>query len=61
MVERKKNCFVCCFSHEGRTWYTAHRGRLWIAATAKTPKTAEIEEMENHYRFQYKGEIVCQN
>lgn len=36
--------------HEGRTWYTSHRGRLWIAATAKVPTREEIKEQENTYR-----------
>ncbi|XP_067003782.2 activating signal cointegrator 1 [Anabrus simplex] len=36
--------------HEGRTWYTAHRGRLWIASTAKTPVQEEIREIEHVYR-----------
>lgn len=36
--------------HEGRTWYTSHRGRLWIAATAKVPTQEEIKELENMYR-----------
>ncbi|XP_012275721.1 activating signal cointegrator 1 isoform X2 [Orussus abietinus] len=35
---------------EGRTWYSAHRGRLWIAATAKVPSLAEISTVENTYR-----------
>lgn len=37
-------------SHEGRTWYTSHRGRLWIAATAKVPTQEEIREQEHMYR-----------
>lgn len=36
--------------HEGRTWYTSHRGRLWIAATSKPPTDQEIKEIENLYR-----------
>ncbi|KAK7116658.1 activating signal cointegrator 1-like isoform X2 [Littorina saxatilis] len=44
--------------HEGRSWYTAHRGRLWIAATAKAPSTQEIEEMENHYRQLYQDPYI---
>lgn len=49
--------FLCwCFSHEGRSWYTVHRGRLWIAATAKAATTEEIAELENHYRSFYKGQ-----
>ncbi|KAL8561300.1 hypothetical protein ACOMHN_047155 [Nucella lapillus] len=44
--------------HEGRSWYTAHRGRLWIAATAKVPCAEEVTEMERHYRLQYQdGEV----
>ncbi|XP_045216561.1 activating signal cointegrator 1-like [Mercenaria mercenaria] len=41
--------------HEGRTWYTAHRGRLWIAATAKAPDPAEISELEHMYKTIYKN------
>ncbi|XP_055869636.1 activating signal cointegrator 1-like isoform X2 [Biomphalaria glabrata] len=40
---------------EGRTWYTAHRGRLWIASTTKAPTTDEIKEMESIYSHIYKG------
>ncbi|KAK0175370.1 hypothetical protein PV327_009124 [Microctonus hyperodae] len=36
--------------HEGRTWYSAHRGRLWIAAAAKIASTEEITALEQHYR-----------
>lgn len=32
--------------HEGRTWYSAHRGRLWIATAAKIPTEEEIREVE---------------
>ncbi|XP_063782427.1 activating signal cointegrator 1 isoform X2 [Pseudophryne corroboree] len=35
---------------EGRTWYSAHRGRLWIAAAAKRPSPQEISELEATYR-----------
>ncbi|XP_044063187.1 activating signal cointegrator 1 isoform X2 [Siniperca chuatsi] len=41
---------------EGRTWYTSHRGRLWIAAAAKTPTPQEIAEVEAMYRRIYKKE-----
>ncbi|XP_060553293.1 activating signal cointegrator 1-like [Ruditapes philippinarum] len=41
--------------HEGRTWYTSHRGRLWIAATAKSPDPAEIANVEQMYKTVYKG------
>lgn len=35
---------------EGRGWSTDHRGRLWIAATAKPPLPQEIEELESFFR-----------
>ncbi|XP_032417404.1 activating signal cointegrator 1 isoform X2 [Xiphophorus hellerii] len=41
---------------EGRTWYTSHRGRLWIAAAAKKPTAQEIAEVEQMYRHIYKKE-----
>ncbi|XP_063229432.1 activating signal cointegrator 1 [Bacillus rossius redtenbacheri] len=37
--------------HEGRTWYTPHRGRLWIAAGSKVPNPQDITEFENVYRI----------
>ncbi|KAJ8884242.1 hypothetical protein PR048_016099 [Dryococelus australis] len=37
--------------HEGRTWYTPHRGRLWIAATVKVANLQDIAELENTYRI----------
>ncbi|XP_045777560.1 activating signal cointegrator 1 [Maniola jurtina] len=36
--------------HEGRTWYTSHRGRLWIASTAKAPDHSVVRAVENQYR-----------
>ena len=44
--------------HEGRSWYTAHRGRLWIASTAKPANPDEVKELENFYRHHIKGEIL---
>lgn len=41
--------------HEGRTWYTAHRGRLWIAATAKPVDSETVREMEEFYKKHYNG------
>ncbi|CAB4033607.1 Hypothetical predicted protein, partial [Paramuricea clavata] len=35
---------------EGRSWYTTHRGRLWIAATAKQPDQENLKQMEAYYR-----------
>ena len=43
-------CVVLCCRHEGRTWYTPHRGRLWIAATAKAATPQEIHAVESQYR-----------
>ncbi|CAG5030015.1 unnamed protein product [Parnassius apollo] len=39
--------------HEGRTWYTNHRGRLWIASTAKPPDHNVVRALENQYRVLY--------
>lgn len=41
--------------HEGRTWYTSHRGRLWIAATAKPADSEEVQRVEDFYRRLYAG------
>ncbi|XP_068169497.1 activating signal cointegrator 1 [Antennarius striatus] len=41
---------------EGRTWYTSHRGRLWIAAAAKKPTPLEIAEVEAMHRHIRKKE-----
>ncbi|XP_011869583.1 PREDICTED: activating signal cointegrator 1 [Vollenhovia emeryi] len=37
-------------THEGRTWYSSHRGRLWIASAAKVPSSEEISNMKHVYR-----------
>ena len=29
--------------HEGRTWYSQHRGRLWIHAGSKVPTPEDIK------------------
>ena len=42
--------------HEGRTWYSTHRGRLWIAAAAKIPDQEEVKKIEDFYRSYYEGE-----
>lgn len=42
--------------HEGRSWYTAHRGRLWIASTAKPVNPDEVAELEGFYRHHLKNE-----
>lgn len=47
------NVRICLFRVEGRTWYTSHRGRLWIAAAAKKPTPQEVAEVEAMYRHIY--------
>lgn len=50
---------VCLFRVEGRTWYTSHRGRLWIAAAAKKPTPQETAEVEAMYHHIYnKGKVT---
>ncbi|XP_013108761.2 activating signal cointegrator 1 [Stomoxys calcitrans] len=44
--------------HEGRVWYTEHRGRLWIASTAKEPRPEEIKEMEDFYKVYYNDPTI---
>ncbi|XP_023348454.1 activating signal cointegrator 1 [Eurytemora carolleeae] len=36
--------------HEGRTWYSNHRGRLWIHAAGKVPTQPEVDQLQNFYR-----------
>jgi len=36
--------------HEGRTWYSNHRGRLWIHAASKVPTQQEVDQLHNFYR-----------
>lgn len=40
--------------HEGRTWYTSHRGKLWIASTVQIPDQEDISSTEISYRRMYK-------
>lgn len=44
---------MCVCRVEGRTWYTSHRGCLWIAAAAKKPTPQEVAEVEAVYRHIY--------
>ncbi|VEN61461.1 unnamed protein product, partial [Callosobruchus maculatus] len=44
--------------HEGRTWPTNHRGRLWIAAAAKEPDEDEIDAVEGFYREYYQDNTL---
>ncbi|EFA06844.2 Activating signal cointegrator 1-like Protein [Tribolium castaneum] len=44
--------------HEGRTWKTNHRGRLWIAAAAKVPDEDEISALETFYRHYYNDQSL---
>lgn len=50
-----------CFEmtrHEGRSWYSSHRGRMWIASTVKVPTPEEIKELEDFYRGFYGKDLV---
>lgn len=40
---------------EGRSWYTTHRGRLWIAAAAEVPTADKISSVEKVYKTIYQG------
>lgn len=37
--------------HEGRTWYSSHRGRLWIHAASKPPTDEEVKFLQNQHRL----------
>lgn len=43
--------------HEGRSWYSAHRGRLWIAATAKECDAADATELAEFYASHHPGKV----
>ncbi|CAL1683020.1 unnamed protein product [Lasius platythorax] len=38
-------------THEGRSWYSSHRGRLWIASAAKVPSAEEISNIQHVYNI----------
>ena len=44
--------------HEGRVWYSSHRGRLWIHAGSKEPTDQEVKALQNFYRVHHKKEIA---
>lgn len=44
--------------HEGRTWYTPHRGRLWIHAASKQPSESDISETESFYKHFYSSRFI---
>lgn len=45
---------VCGFKpHEGRNWYTTHRGRLWIHAASKQPTDDEISYAKEFGKTSY--------
>jgi hypothetical protein len=41
--------------HEGRTWYSPHRGRLWIHAAAKEPTKEEVAQVQRQYCLHHGG------
>ncbi|XP_012500284.1 PREDICTED: activating signal cointegrator 1 [Propithecus coquereli] len=50
-IPRMVRIALCVYPVEGRSWYTPHRGRLWIAATAKKPSPQEVSELQATYRL----------
>nr|XP_040580696.1 LOW QUALITY PROTEIN: activating signal cointegrator 1-like [Lepeophtheirus salmonis] len=40
---------------EGRSWYSHHRGRLWIHAAAKVAEPKEIQALQEFYKSMYKN------
>ena len=38
---------------EGRNWYSAHRGRLWIHAASKVPSDEEVRQVQDFYKARY--------
>lgn len=44
--------------HEGRTWYTPYRGRLWIHAGSKDPDDCDIKELESFYKILYSNHNI---
>ncbi|XP_072760457.1 activating signal cointegrator 1 [Anoplolepis gracilipes] len=45
-------------THEGRSWYSSHRGRLWIASTVKVPSAEEIFHMQHVSNILKKNETI---
>ena len=45
------------YRHEGRTWYTPFRGRLWIHAGSKQPSEHDIKEVETFYKCFYSSKF----
>ena len=43
--------------HEGRSWYTPYRGRLWIHAGSKQPDEVDIKELESFYKIYYSSNL----
>lgn len=43
---------------EGRSWYTAHRGRLWIASTVKVPDKELIASVVGQYQYTARDEDI---
>jgi len=44
--------------HEGRTWYSPHRGRLWIHAAAKEPTREEVAQVQRQHCLHYGGKML---
>jgi activating signal cointegrator 1 len=44
--------------HEGRSWYTSTRGRLWISSTQKPADPEIVKQMEKFYRAHYNDDKI---
>ncbi|XP_064475016.1 activating signal cointegrator 1-like [Ornithodoros turicata] len=44
--------------HEGRSWFTSYRGRLWIHAGARQPSQEDVTEVLDYYKSATKGQDV---
>ena len=47
---------ITFYRHEGRVWYTPHRGRLWIASTRQEPSVDDIKTVQQLYQSLHDGQ-----
>lgn len=57
-VSVRNMCLCGAYRCEGRSWYSAHRGKLWIAAASKEPSERDIAEVQQFYLALHGGECV---
>lgn len=58
MIALSTICIMHVCRHEGRSWYSEHRGRLWIHAASKEPDSETILAAEQLYRELYDGKFT---